>query len=298
MHDHDLDHDHFFASFPRFLDSSETGPWLERLNARYLACIHANRELLAGARVLDLASHDGRFAFAALQNGAAHVVGIDVKERLVRAAGEHFEAYGVAPDRYRFLLGDMFDCMDREGPFDVVLCFGILYHITDHMRLFTDIAALDPRAIVVDTNLSPMEGSVLEVRRPISAGPPPPGSQLECHPSKTALEAMLSSFGWTYDYFDWPGSGLTEWPHMRDYKVEQRVTVTVTCPEHAVAPDVRRRAVETVLEEQSDDDPQFITVTTVAAKFDLTPQALRTWVRQTERARWREAGFTASRDRA
>ncbi|MDZ7733009.1 MAG: hypothetical protein U5R31_07715 [Acidimicrobiia bacterium] len=69
MPDADVDPSRFFDTFARFVDSSETGPWVERLNARYEALIHANRHLLDGARVLDLASHDGRFAFAALQAG-------------------------------------------------------------------------------------------------------------------------------------------------------------------------------------------------------------------------------------
>ena len=56
----------FFDAFPKFVETSQTGPWCERLNARYLALVHANRDIIRGATVLDLASHDGRFTFAAL----------------------------------------------------------------------------------------------------------------------------------------------------------------------------------------------------------------------------------------
>ena len=48
----------FFDEYPRFLETSRTGPGLDRLNARYTALIHENRELIDGATVLDLASHD------------------------------------------------------------------------------------------------------------------------------------------------------------------------------------------------------------------------------------------------
>jgi len=38
--------------------------------------IEQNREVFAGARVLDIASHDGRWSLAALESGAAHVIGV------------------------------------------------------------------------------------------------------------------------------------------------------------------------------------------------------------------------------
>jgi len=282
----------FFDAYPRFVDSSETGPWLERLNARYLALIHANRHLLAGARVLDLASHDGRFGFAALQNGAAHVVGIDVKDHLVRAGREHFDAYGIAPERYTFLVGDMFDCLDREAPFDVVFCFGILYHITEQLELLTRIAEVGPRNVIVDTNVSTLDGAVIEIRSPLGGGQPAPGSQLEGYPSKGALDAMFSTLGWTFDYFDWVASGLTARAHMNDYAQGRRATAIVTCPEHDVPPDVRRQAVAAVLDEPQDRDTQFVGITIVADKFGISPQALRTWVHQEERSRWRARNFS------
>lgn len=281
----------FFDTYSRFVDTSETGPWLERLNARYLTLIHANRELLAGARVLDLASHDGRFGFAALQNGAAHVVGIDVKDHLVRTGREHFDAYGIGADRYTFLVGDMFDCLDREGPFDVVFCFGILYHITEQLELLTRIAEVNPRHVIVDTNVSTLDGAVIELRSPLGGGQPAPGSQLEGYPSKGALDAMFSMLGWTWEYVDWVGSGLTERAHMNDYAQGRRVTAIVTCPQHEVPLELRRQAVAEVLDQPQDRDTQFVGITIVAEKFGVSPQALRTWVHQEERNRWRARQF-------
>ena len=40
---HSADPRHFFDEFPRFVETSETGPWLDRLNARYVALIDAQR---------------------------------------------------------------------------------------------------------------------------------------------------------------------------------------------------------------------------------------------------------------
>jgi hypothetical protein len=289
----DVAADRFFDAFPRFVDSSETGPWLDRLNARYLALIQRNRHLLEGARVLDLASHDGRFSFAALQNGAARVVGIEVKDHLVKAGIEHFEAYGVESDRYTFLVGDMFDCIDREAPFDVVFCFGILYHINEHLELLTRIAEVGARNVIVDTNVSTLDGAVIEVRSPYRGADPPPGSQLEGYPTTAALDAMFSSLGWTWEYFDWLDSGLTEREHMQDYAKGRRVTAVITCEGYDVPADVRQAAVDDFLANPGDRDRQFVGISMVAKKFGLNPHALRVWVRQAERARWAARGFQA-----
>ncbi len=281
----------FFDSFPRFVDSSETGPWLDRLNARYLSLIHENRAELKGARVLDLASHDGRFGFAALMSGAAHVVGIDVKGHLVDAAIEHFLAYGIEPSRFDLLVGDMYDYLDTPRSFDVVLCFGILYHVNDHWGLLRRIADTGPHTVLIDSLTSPLEGAVVEVRSPLAGGTPEPGSQLEGHPSRGAIEAWCSSFGWTSAWFDWAGSGLTDRPHMKDYRSGRRVSIAVSCPERLVQREVRDAAVAAVLGEQQDRETQFLVVSLVAQRFGVTAQALQIWVHAAERAAWRTTGF-------
>jgi SAM-dependent methyltransferase len=281
--DGDFDPARFFERFPRFVETSETGPWLDRLNARYLALIHANRDLIRGATVLDLASHDGRFSFAALQNGAARVIGVEHEPHLVRKANENMELHDVARDRYEFVLGDMFDLIPTAEQCDIVFCFGILYHINDHMRLLQTIAEHAPRVLIIDSNLSHVPHAAIELRAPVAGSPPPVGAQLEGWPTKAGLDAMLSSFGWTFEYFDWPGSGLTaDSPKLDDYRVGRRASVVVTCNE-PVAPDVRKRAVQRVFERQQDRKTQWMVIVQTAAEFGMAPQALAVWVRQAER---------------
>ncbi len=52
----------FFGKYPRFLETSGTASKPDRLNLRYEAMIQANCDILEGARVLDIASHDGRWS--------------------------------------------------------------------------------------------------------------------------------------------------------------------------------------------------------------------------------------------
>jgi 2-polyprenyl-3-methyl-5-hydroxy-6-metoxy-1,4-benzoquinol methylase len=223
----------FFDRFERFLDTSETGRGdgktgrlnerqIERLNGRYEVLVHANRKLLAGARVLDLASHDGRWSIAALENGAASVVGIEHKPGLVHKSAENFEFYDVPKSKYEFICGDIFEHIDKIGNFDVVFCFGIFYHVAHHMLLLSQIAQLDPRAFIMDTNVSLLDGDVIELMFEAVGG-----NVLVGQPTKTALRAMFASFGWSSDFFDWRGSGLCGPHSMSDYWSRKRLTVTV-----------------------------------------------------------------------
>jgi 2-polyprenyl-3-methyl-5-hydroxy-6-metoxy-1,4-benzoquinol methylase len=223
----------FFDRFERFLETSETGRGdgktgrlnerqIERLHGRYEVLVRRNRAVLDGARVLDLASHDGRWSIAALENGAASVVGIEHKPGLIHKSRENFEFYGVPKEKYDFLLGDIFEHLDGIGHFDVVFCFGIFYHVMNHMLLLSKIAALEPRALIMDTNVSLIEGEVIEVMYEAVGG-----SVLVGQPSKSALRAMFSSFGWSSDFFDWRESGICGPHSMSDYWSRKRVTATV-----------------------------------------------------------------------
>jgi 16S rRNA G966 N2-methylase RsmD len=274
---------HFFDAYPRFVETSETGPWLDRLNARYYALIHENRARIEGARVLDLASHDGRFSFAAIRAGAVRVVGIEHDPRLVRAASEHLEHYGVPRERYHFVAGDLFECIRASEPCDVVFVFGIFYHVNDHMRLLTELAELDARTMIFDTNVSTKSDAVIELRAPLAGSPPPPGSQLEGWPTRAALEAMWSSFGWTYEFVDWRAAGRSDHPKLDDYAGGRRLTAVVTSDYADVPAATRAQAVDAVRTRQRDLPTQWFTITEVAHEYEMTPQALRTWVRKAER---------------
>jgi hypothetical protein len=128
-----------------------------------------------------------------------------------------------------------------------------------------------------------MEGAVIELRSGLGVTPPPSGSHIEGRPSKAALDAMLSYFGWTFEYFDWTGAGLTVREHVADYEVGQRVTVLVRCNDGPVPPEVRAQAVRSVFETQPSCPSQWRAIREVAPKFGMTPEALRFWVTQTER---------------
>ena len=127
-----------------------------RMNERYEALFASNRDIFDGARVLDLASHDGRYSFAALKTGAAHVTGVEVRESLIDKAQETFAFYGQDPDTYRFVCGDLFEVLAREQfDVDVVLCFGYLYHTYRDTELMYRLHNLAPKHLILDTMVVP-----------------------------------------------------------------------------------------------------------------------------------------------
>jgi len=114
----------FFSSFPRFFETSQTTASANRLNARFEAIIEKNKDLIKGSKILDIASHDGRWSFAALKSGATHVTAVEVRKDLVKHAKETCTQYGIDKAHVDFICGDVFDVLSRRDiRVDVVLCF-------------------------------------------------------------------------------------------------------------------------------------------------------------------------------
>lgn len=146
----------FFDQYPRFYSTSVTNSTQNRLNQRYRACIGSCEAIIRGKRVLDIASHDGRWSFAAYAAGARHVLGIEAREHLVTAANANMREYQVPADRFRFILGDVFAELDRleANSVDTVFCFGFLYHTIEHMVLLRMIERLKPKHVILDTTIT------------------------------------------------------------------------------------------------------------------------------------------------
>jgi hypothetical protein len=228
----------FFDDYPAFYESSRTAAFPRRLELRQRAIIEANRDILAGARVLDLASHDGRWSFAALKAGARHVTGVEARAGLVEKSNRLFAGYGVPDEDYRFLQGDMFKILrQRTFEVDVVLCLGFVYHTLRYGELFRGIADAGPTYCILDTKVHPSEEPVVRVltnqtsvqghaaRDELSTG----GLALAGYPSVSALALMLDVYGFEIEeQYDWPAllATLPDAPRaVRGYARGYRVTL-------------------------------------------------------------------------
>ena len=139
----------FFNDYPRFLETSTMRGSFERLNARYTMLIDRHRRLLDGGDRARPRQPRRPVHARRARAGARHVVGVEIDDVLVARANANMAAYGVEPASYEFVTRDMFRHFDELDEFDVVFCFGILYHINDHMQLLSNIAG---RATEVDAS--------------------------------------------------------------------------------------------------------------------------------------------------
>ncbi len=196
-----------------------------RLNARYAAMFAPNLQAFADARVLDLASHDGRWSYGALRAGAAHVTGIEVRPDLIEKSSGIIK--GADREKVRFVAGDVFEEMPRlraEGArFDIVLCLGLFYHILDHDRLMREMAAFKPGLIIVDTALVDTDepiirlktertNSILNAAPRAGQGEAPIGVV-----SRGGLEMLAAGRGYGVTYVDWNVVPVDSRLNLHDY---------------------------------------------------------------------------------
>ena len=253
----------FGDDYPRFIELSDLTPkphplyrrerhrgdieQRNRMNERYEAMFASNRDIFDGARVLDLASHDGRYSFAALKAGAAHVTGVEVRQSLVDRAQEAFAFYDQDPGTYRFVCGDVFEVLTRERfDVDVVLCFGYLYHTYRHTELMYRLHNLAPRHLIVDTMVTSGRQPTLRVIREEDVEDIRSAAQdaysvgrvLVLRPSVPALEILLRAYGFEIEsMYDWKSrlAGRPPMPGLEGYAKGKRVTVRCRSREAAVA---------------------------------------------------------------
>ena len=223
----------FFNEYSQFLKTSTTGSSINRLQNRYQVLIEGNKELINGKRILDLTSHDGRFSFGAIKNGASFVKGIEINPKFVEDANKNMEKYEIPKEKYDFVCGDIFEEMSKLKPneFDVVFCFGIFYHITNHLGLLSEIARLKPDYLLLDTQVIKSNAPTIRLRRTTRSkwwfrdSSNETGQVIRGKPSRSAVELMLKHTGFDFSYLDWNSFGITNWDKIKDYKNGMRVSL-------------------------------------------------------------------------
>jgi tRNA (mo5U34)-methyltransferase len=129
---------------------------------------------LTGLRVLDVGAWDGFWTFEALKRGAREVVAIDdfsdflgSLEQRDRKGWETFDfcrdALGFDERICKRIEMSVYDIDEaRLGRFDVVFCFGVVYHLRYPMLAIDRLAAICDRAIFMESaildDFSPYRG--------------------------------------------------------------------------------------------------------------------------------------------
>jgi hypothetical protein len=94
---------------------------------------------------------------------------------------------------------NLFDVdLDAEGPFDLILCLGLMYHVSKTMSLMEVMAGCNTDVIVIDTTLSMAHGSQLELRRGSMEEPRHAVDyELVAVPTQDAVAALAGQFGYS-----------------------------------------------------------------------------------------------------
>jgi len=199
--------------------------------------IDSNKKIIKDSPILDLASYDGRWSFAAIKNGAKRVLGIEFNENALKRSFEIFKRYEIDSEKYSFIEGDIFEKIKELKPreFDVVFCFGVFYHIMDHMLLLKEIKRLQVKYLILDTEISTSNSPIIQIREQRREHKELPitdslGNKqfIRGTPSKPALEMMLKSVGFDFVYYDWENSGITNWEDIEEYRSRKSVSIKKT----------------------------------------------------------------------
>lgn len=230
----------FFDEHREFLDTSSTASAKSRLNMRHLGIIAESADILAGRSVVDIASHDGRWSYAALDAGATSVIGIEGRRHLIDHTIRTFKAKGVPRSRYTFIEGDVHEKLfDPDVKGDVVLCLGFLYHTARYVELMAGIRSTGAEYVIVDTRvIQNVDGPLVMMRTEgtraesvaiedrYATGP----RVISAVPSEAAVLLMLEAAGYELDHrTDWPAL-LAQHPTARfvgQYETGKRVTFRV-----------------------------------------------------------------------
>jgi predicted RNA methylase len=229
----------FFDAFPRFYETGNTGAGV-RLNARYDCLIQRHGEHLRGRKVLDVGSHNGRWSFAALCAGARHVIGVEPRAALVKASKQVFQEYGIAPDRFEFHVADGLEFLRAARPkVEVVLLFGVLYHVHYHVPLLQQLRETSARHLIIDTAIVPDRAlvhrddqilrliaepvdDISNAAEEIISGA---GSSVVGIPSRAAVTFLLETLGFEASEISW-APYFNRWgaDELKDYAQGERTT--------------------------------------------------------------------------
>lgn len=209
----------------------------KRLRWRGKVLIEKSSIAIKDKSVLDLRCQNGQFVYAALQAGAKYVEGIEKQHELVEIARENLATYyggNAENNRYRINEGSLLRVLRTIKPntFDTVFCFGIMNKLINNAGLMQQIARINPTYLMIDVNVSEASEPVMEFD---AADNEDSGTKNEediktdgrnvSLPSRSAIELILRTYKFKFEYIDWNKAGIVDWTGLEEYQNGQRVSI-------------------------------------------------------------------------
>ncbi len=197
----------------------------DRLRHQYEAFVLQNPDLFKGARVLDLMSSHGFWTLAALDAGAAHVVGIEESAKAVEAAKAAFAEYSIDPRSYRFINSDIPAGLRRLEPktLDLVLCHGFLER-SDPRFVFQQLARLQIKHVILDTRIAQGKGRIARFALRSEDAPAARYKNIMTIPNHELVTFFCDYFQFRWRQVDWQAMGISDWADLSDYEKDRRRT--------------------------------------------------------------------------
>ena len=176
---------------------------------------------LRGKRVLDIACNAGFWSVQCALLGACEVVGFDARSELIEQAELIKSITGIDNVRFRTLDFWAMSPAALDGPFDVVLNLGLLYHLAKPVEALEATKRMARGIIVLDTAVHEADQPLIHVRweepEDIRSAA---RSGIALRPSKPSLELMLRHVGFS----SWREIPLRSPDMPEDYRTGRRAT--------------------------------------------------------------------------
>lgn len=211
---------------------------ISRLERRREFIVEPFVDEIKDGRVLDLASHDGRWAYALAGAGAREVVGIEFRQELI----DQFAGYpeGEIRDRVSLIQGDVFEELPKlvaaGERFDVVAIYGLFYHVMDHYALLKLVKQLGARLVVIDSEFLTRKAPLIRLSMEdtdCEFNVISPETRQAQAPigivSRSALEMMAGSLGYAATWADWDSVPAADRRGLREYYREGGLRLRGTC---------------------------------------------------------------------
>ena len=189
--------------------------WINRhrQRKRYFFDPLAKAGLFKGKRVLDLGCNAGFWALNAIEAGSDYVVGIDARASHIEQAQLVFRVHGIPAHKFRFLNDNVFtgDIDSWGGPFDIVLCLGLLYHVCKPIELLERISRVNDDLLLIDSQVINEDRSLIALNHePLDDPRMSADYQLVFLPSPKAVHDMATAIGYSCqtikpEFDDWEG---------------------------------------------------------------------------------------------
>jgi tRNA (mo5U34)-methyltransferase len=203
-------------------DRSKVNRHLQRKRFFFDSMLESLGGDLRGKRVLDLGCNAGFWSLACLDAGCDFICAIDGRRMHIDQARLVLSERGHAEDRFTLICRDLFECdLSTHGPFDIVLCLGLLYHVSKPVELIERICALQPELVVVDTSVNDLKTPAYSLKNESLDDPRNAvDRELVMVPSESAVPMTFRPFGYDCttllpDFTDYTGA--------EDYKKHRRL---------------------------------------------------------------------------